>query len=136
MPPSDRQAPGAAEEAFAIDSDRAIVECFFGRLKRRFTIPRDEGYGLSAQLLDDVVTICIAPTNQRHRARGYAPLRPLPGFVREVPQPLTASEVAARGIHVPAALPPRHAPDAHAAATTAFPRRGARIAGLARPVTV
>jgi hypothetical protein len=53
-----------------------------------------------------------------------------------VPQPLTAPEVAARGIYVPAALPPRHDPDAHDAVTTAFPRRGARTAGPQRPATL
>ena len=96
------------------DSDRAVVECFFGRLKRRFTILGDEGFRLEPgrdDRLEDVVSLCIALTNLRHRSRGYALSFPPLGFVRHVPHPMTSFEILQSGGVVPALNPPIHPSD-------------------------
>jgi hypothetical protein len=109
--PTRLDVPGAAQRAIEIDSDRAPVECFFGRLKRRFPILGDEGFRLDRTKLELVVRLCIALTNQRQRAKGYALRTPPRGFVRCVPYPMTPSEIADAGGVIPAPRPPVHPPD-------------------------
>jgi hypothetical protein len=75
-------ARGDARRAIDIDADRAIVECFFGRLKRRFRFLGDETFRLNQRKLEMAVTLCIAPTNHRQRRTGYALSTPPVQFVR------------------------------------------------------
>ena len=107
----DLTALGAAERALQIDSKRTVVEGFFGCLKRRFPILGDECFRLNPAKLEMVVTLCFALTNQRQRARGYALRSPPPGFVRCVPYPMSAAEIAATGGVIRAKEPPAHPPD-------------------------
>jgi hypothetical protein len=103
-------AAGEYEHFKGIDSDRAVVECFFGRLKKRFRILSDESYRGSLHLFEDIVTLCIALANERHRSRGYAEPVPRRGFVRIVPRPVSV-RVLARGIPIRRAKRPKiHAP--------------------------
>ena len=74
-----------------MDSDRACVECFFGRLKRVFMITGDKGFTLSWDKLEDAVTLCVALMNFRHRFRGRALTRAPACFVRHVPVPIPCS---------------------------------------------
>jgi hypothetical protein len=103
--PSCLTVPGAAETALQVDSDRAVVECFFGRLKSRFKILSDETFRLSEKKLERVVTLCVALTNLRQRAGGYALTVPPPRFARAVPHPLSALQIASIGM-ITRALPP------------------------------
>ena len=77
------------EYNLCVDSDRSIVECFFGVLKRTFRILGDEGCRLAFEHIEDVHTLCIALANANRRGRGYARTPPPPGFFRTVPVPVS-----------------------------------------------
>ena len=124
--PTSLSAPGEAERALQVDSDRAVVECFFGRLKRRFQILGDEGFRLSQLRLDPVVTLCIALANLRQRAKGYALRVPLPNFVRRVPVPMSAADIARCGGIIPSVPPAMHVADRLSGLTPATARVFAR----------
>jgi hypothetical protein len=79
--------PDHIEFNLCVDSDRAIVECFFGILKKQWRVLGDEGCRRSSQRLEDIVTLCIALTNATRRIRGFAPETRSSGFVRGVPVP-------------------------------------------------
>jgi hypothetical protein len=103
--------PAVVQYNLCVDSDRAVVECFFGVLKQTFRILGDEGFRLDARLLEPVVTICIALTNGLRRDRGLALTASPPGFIRGVPTPVPLGNLPAGATVIRARRPARHKPD-------------------------
>ena len=99
------------------DSDRACVECFFGRLKRVFWILRDDAFRLSWDKLEPTILLCVALLNFRHGFRGFALSRPVPGFQRSVPVPVQPSDLPAGAQRRALPRPPTHPPDARVGLT-------------------
>jgi hypothetical protein len=78
--------PGAPRVDWShLDADRACVECFFGGLKRTFSILRDDAFRPERSKLEQSVTLPVAILNFRRRFRGYALSSSPPGFQRAVP---------------------------------------------------
>ena len=100
------------------DSDRACVECFFGRLKRVFWILRDDAFRMSWDKLEPTIIMCVALLNFRHRFRGYALSQTPSGFERTVPVPVVASTLPPGAPRLPLPKrPPEHVPDARVGLT-------------------
>ena len=107
-----RRVPNAPRVNWAsFDHDRAIVECFFGRLRRVFGVLNDMAFRLTWDKLEATVSLCVALLNFRHRHRGHALTEPPRGFMRRVPTPVPSSDVPVGAVVTLVDVPPTHRPD-------------------------
>jgi hypothetical protein len=97
-------------------SDRACVECLFGRTKRVFAIINDAPFRMSWTKLKLSLVFCVWLMNFLQRFRGIARSTPAPSF-RRVPCGLARNELplGASVSRLPA--PPAHAGDARVGPT-------------------